>query len=168
MWRLHNRTIIHTNLNHPAFGSPGDLHLRGLFLEPNFHNGQPLKVDVGAYVHAAPRRGDVILFRGTPAGSPNINFIKRVIGLPGETVAVYGRTVYINGRPLTEPFRISPPDYKFPASCLQPGKAASWCSERIPKNHYFVLGDNRNNSEDSHIWKWLPRKDIIGKVIVSK
>jgi signal peptidase I len=110
-----------------------------------------------AYRFADPKRGHIIVFYAPAKGSPGdkrSTFIKRVIGLPGETVEVKAyKGVYINGRKLDEPY-IGPsqtPDY-------------DWGPERIPANQYFVLGDNRRNSNDSHIWGLVSRDAIRGKV----
>lgn len=126
----------------------------GLSMEPNLQNGEYILVNKVDYLLHPPQRGDIIVFRAVPAGQPNRDYIKRVIGLPGETVAVRDGAVYINGRRLTEPYISIPPDYTF-------------APEKVPANEYFVLGDNRSNSRDSHIWKWLPRNDIIGKAWVA-
>jgi len=77
-----------------------------------------------------------------------------VIGLPGDLVAVHNDAVYINGQRLRESYISDPPTYTFRPS-------------RVPPNEYFVLGDNRNNSQDSHMWGWLHRKYIIGKAWIS-
>ncbi len=84
---------------------------------------------------------------------PERDFIKRVIGLPGETVAVHGGKVWINGKALVEPYELQPPAYTMPPIKLGP-------------NQLFVMGDNRNDSDDSHIWGPLPMKNIIGRAIV--
>jgi signal peptidase I len=109
------------------------------------------KVD---YMIHSPQRGDIIVFRAVPAGQPDKDFIKRVIGLPGETVAVHNDAVYINNKKLSEPYISTPPTY-------------TWGPAVVPKNDYFVLGDNRNNSQDSHLWRWLPKQYIIGKAWIS-
>jgi signal peptidase I len=128
--------------------------VEGESMMPNLQNGEYILVNKVDYLFHGPQRGDVIVFRAVPAGAPDRDFIKRVIGLPGETVAVHGGSVYINNHPLSESYIKQRPTYTFPA-------------QRVPKGSYFVLGDNRNNSEDSHLWKWLPRGDIIGKAWVS-
>ena len=128
--------------------------VEGMSMEPNLHNSEYILVNKIDYFFHSPERGDIVVFRATPAGQPDKDFIKRVIGLPGETVGVHNGTVYINYHPLKESYNHLRPDYNFP-------------DQRVPKGDYFVLGDNRNNSEDSHIWKWLPRSDIIGKAWIS-
>ncbi|MEX1255019.1 MAG: signal peptidase I [Dehalococcoidia bacterium] len=125
----------------------------------NVHKFVPF-VDPGddptRYLFRGPQRGDVIVFRD-PAiaqGQPERDFIKRIIGEPGDVVEVRDQTVFINGRPLDEPYIFEKPSY----TCAP---------ERIPEGHYFVLGDNRNNSSDSHLWGPVPRENIIGMAWVS-
>jgi signal peptidase I len=108
--------------------------------------------DPDRYVFRAPRRGDIIVFVApdqTP-GAQERDFIKRIIGLPGETVEVRDCTVYINGEAMEEPYIQEKPTYDYPPEVVPPG-------------HYFVLGDNRNNSSDSHSWGMLPKENIIGQ-----
>jgi signal peptidase I len=121
---------------------------------PNLHNGEYILVNKIDYMIHSPSRGDIIVFQATPAHQPDKDFIKRVIGLPGETVAVHSQAVWINGKRLNEPYIKTPPEYIFAA-------------QKVPPGDYFVLGDNRNNSQDSHLWLWLPRKYIIGKAWIS-
>lgn len=121
---------------------------------PTLHNGEYILVNKVDYMVKSPSRGDIIVFQATQAGSPGKDFIKRVIGLPGETVAVHNDSVYINGRRLNEPYIKTEPLYTYPPT-------------KVPANEYFVLGDNRNNSEDSHLWGDLDRRYIIGKAWVS-
>lgn len=128
--------------------------VEGQSMEPNLQNGEYILVNKVDYMLHPPQRGDVIVFRAVPAGAPDRDFIKRVVGLPGETVAVHHNTVYINGHPLKETYHRFPMNYDFNA-------------EKVPPSDYFVLGDNRSNSEDSHLWHWLPQKYIIGKAWVA-
>lgn len=123
---------------------------------PNLHNGEYILVNKFDYLVGAPQRGDIVVFRAVPAGDPDKDFIKRVVALPGETVAVRNNTVYINGRRLHESYHHLPSNYTFGP-------------EKVPAGDYFVLGDHRGNSDDSHMWTtpWLPRNDIIGKAWVS-
>ena len=83
-------------------------------------------------------------------GQPERDFIKRIIGLPGETVEVRDCTVFINGEAMEEPYIQEKPSY-------------THGPETVPPGNYFVLGDNRNNSSDSHSWGPLPKENIIGQ-----
>lgn len=124
----------------------------GSSMEPSFEPGQRIVVNKVVYRFQDPERGDVIIFH--PPSNGQIDYIKRVIALPGDAVAVRGGKVYVNGKPLTEPYIADPPDYTM--------------SERqVPSESYFVLGDNRNNSNDSHTGWLLPRQNIIGKAWLS-
>lgn len=128
----------------------------GASMLPNLHNGEYILVNKLDYMIHSPQRGDVVVLRAVPAGEPDKDFIKRVIALPGETVAVRNNFVYINGKRLIEPYHHYPFGYTF-------GPA------KVPPNEYFVLGDHRDDSFDSHRWTppWLPRSDIIGKAQVA-
>ena len=112
------------------------------------------------------RRGDVIVFKYPE--EPDRDFIKRVIGLPGETLELREKKVYINGKPLDEPY----------VHFLEPPSTASELHEQtsfdvrerygpvtVPPGHYFMMGDNRDNSQDSRYWGFLPRDYIKGKAL---
>jgi len=120
----------------------------GASMEPNVHNGQYLVVSKVAYWFHPPRRGDVVVFHSPQ--NPDQDIIKRVIALPGETVEIKGGKVYINGTPLEEPYIAEEPRYDLPP-------------QYVSEDCYFVLGDNRNYSSDSHVWGVVPEKNIIGK-----
>ncbi|MFC1940254.1 signal peptidase I [Chloroflexota bacterium] len=100
-----------------------------------------------------PDRGDIIVFKN-PDNPKDTPLIKRVIGLPGEEVAVRSGVVYINGSPLTETYIIKIPRYTLP-------------KQSVPDSEYFVLGDNRNASRDSHMGWTVPQDNIIGKAWLS-
>jgi signal peptidase I len=110
------------------------------------------------------RRGDIVVFKYPD--EPERDFIKRVIGLPGETIELRNKRVYVNGNPLDEPY----------VHFLEPSHAASEVTssdvrERygpvsVPRNQYFVMGDNRDNSQDSRYWGFLPRHYIKGKALM--
>jgi signal peptidase I len=105
------------------------------------------------YRFSNPKRGDVVVFNPTPAlKEQNFKdaFIKRIIGLPGDKVAVKSGQVYINGNAIQEKYIYESPQYDFE-------------SVTVPPNSYFVLGDNRNNAYDSHYWGFVPREYVIGK-----
>jgi len=117
-------------------------------MEPNFQEGECIMVDKVCYRSSNPQRGQVIVFN-PPFGSAH-PFIKRVIGLPGETLEIRDEKVFVNGIPLQEEYVMAPPNYTMPAT-------------KVPENGYFVLGDNRNNSNDSHSGWTVPRDNIIGR-----
>lgn len=103
----------------------------------------------------APGRGDVIVLRPPQARSQqSVPFIKRIVALPGESVDIHGGAVYVNGVKLDEPYIKESPLY-------------TYSLELVPNNEYFVLGDNRNNTDDSHRGWTVPRHDIIGKAWVT-
>jgi len=104
------------------------------------------------YVFGGPSRGDIIVFRSP--GSADKDFIKRLIGLPGETVKIQDGRVFINGIELDEPYVTHHATYDLD-------------SKKIPSDSYFVLGDNRPNSSDSHLGWFVPADSIIGRSWVS-
>ena len=125
----------------------------GSSMEPDLHNGERILVNKVGYSFHQPERGDVVIFH-PPRNSESTPFIKRIIGLPGDTVEIKGGKVYINGSPLDEPYIEDPPNYTLSQRKIQP-------------DNYFVLGDNRNNTSDSHIWGTVPRENIIGEALLS-
>jgi len=127
--------------------------VNGSSMEPYLHDGQRLVVNKAIYRLDHPERGDIIIFH-PPHNAGATPFIKRVIGLPGDTVEIKKGTVYINGDPLDEPYIKELPAYTL-------------SKEEISGNSYFVLGDNRNNTSDSHVWGTVPRTNIIGKAWLS-
>jgi signal peptidase I len=122
----------------------------GFSMRPTLEDGEYILVNKLAYKTGEPARGDIIVFI-FPV-NPQEDLIKRVIGLPGETVAVHNGVVTVNGTPLTEPYIASPPAYD-----------GDWV---IPEGQLFVLGDNRNDSRDSHQWQFLPIENVIGKAVL--
>jgi signal peptidase I len=128
-----------------------------------------LLVDKFEYRFRAPREGDIVVF--PPPTPTNDDFIKRVIGRPGDRLNLTAGTVFVNGKPLHEPYVIDRPAYEMairnygiyvsygagwqrldPSSANVPPKAMWTAPDRIPPHCYIMLGDNRNDSEDSHIW----------------
>ncbi len=118
-------------------------------MRPSFPAGTIAVIDEEAYRQASPQRGDLVLFESPP--DPERLFIKRVIGLPNEQVEVRGGLLFINGALLEEPYIDQPPIYE-----------GRWL---LAEGEYFVLGDSRNNSSDSHNWGALPAEMIRGKVV---
>ncbi len=112
---------------------------------------------VGKYLleYSSPKRGDIIVF--VYPRDPKKDFIKRLIALPGETVQITGRTVYINGTPLQDPWGV------WSENDLLRG---NFGPVTVPKGHYFVLGDNRDNSMDSRYWGFVPKSNILGKALI--
>lgn len=106
------------------------------------------------YKMAFPSRGEIIVFHPPHVKDPaNTDFIKRVVALENDVVEVADGVLYLNGIPQDEPFIKEPIDADFPAY-------------RVPKGHVFVMGDNRNNSDDSRYWGPLPLENIVGKAFV--
>ncbi len=124
----------------------------GSSMEPSFHWTQRLLVNKTVYHFQEPERGDVIVLQ--PVGNRNVDYIKRIIALPGDTVEIKDEVVYVNDLPLDEPYIKEPPRYTL-------------SQIRIPDDNYFVLGDNRNNSNDSHNGWLVPRDNIVGKAWLS-
>ncbi|MEQ9370735.1 MAG: signal peptidase I [Coleofasciculus chthonoplastes F3-SA18-01] len=125
-------------------------------MEPTLQINDRLIIDKISYNFRQPQRGDIVVFSPTDAlKQQNFKdaFIKRVIGLPGETVEVKGGRVYVNDQALREQYIEEEPEY-------------SYGPVTVPEDNYLVLGDNRNNSYDSHYWGFVPRDKIIGRAIV--
>jgi len=120
----------------------------GQSMEPNLHTDQRLVVEKISYRFHAPRRGDIVVFRVPGRGSELL--IKRVIGLPGETVEMRKGIVYINGKPLDEPYVV----YRSHET-LEP--------RVVPPLSVFVLGDNRAASNDSRVFGPIHLDNIIGR-----
>ena len=110
------------------------------------------------------RRGDIVVFKYPD--EPDRDFIKRVIGLPGETVELKAKKVYIDGHPLDEPYV----HFLEPASDSQEvtqfDVRERYGPVRVPEGHYFVMGDNRDNSQDSRYWGFLPRDYVKGRALM--
>lgn len=106
------------------------------------------------YWFKEPTRGDIMVFKPPEGIGQKDDLIKRLIALPGETIAVKDGAVFINNQQLDEPYLAQKPDYEF-------GPVT------VPPNSYFMMGDNRNSSYDSHLWNtWLTRDHIKGKAFV--
>lgn len=124
---------------------------------PTLHTGDRLVVEKVSYHFHPPKTGDIVVFE-PPEQLQSLGyrkdqvFIKRIIGKPGETVSVRDGKVYVNDRPLSENYIAEPPDYQL-------------VSVKVPEAEFFVMGDNRNDSNDSHIWGFLPKQNIIGRAI---
>lgn len=128
---------------------------------PTLLVGDHLLVEKITYRFREPKRGEIIVFKFPLDESKD--YIKRVIGLPGDTIEVRGKEVYLNGKRIDEPYavhldpnviprEISPRDFFGPV--------------KVPKDSYFVMGDNRDNSFDSRFWGFVPRRNIVGKALI--
>lgn len=114
----------------------------------------------------AARRGDIVVFKFPE--EPGRDVVKRVIGLPGETVELRGRRVYIDGRALDEPyigFDGAPPSAAPEADGAEPDLRVRYGPVTVPPGFLFVLGDNRDNSEDSRYWGYLPAVNVKGRAL---
>ena len=105
-----------------------------------------------AYVFSEPERGDIVIF--PYPDNPEVTYVKRVIGLPGETVEIKNGAVYIDGEPIAEPY-------------LKEEMRGEYGPYVVPEGSYFMLGDNRNSSQDSRKWTntFLKEEDIMAKVL---
>jgi signal peptidase I len=157
-------------------GVAQNFRVEGPSMEPGLHNGQYLLVNKAVYfklnlstlskylpfidagndpdkfLFHAPQRGDVIVFRYPK--DPSRDFIKRVIGVPGDTVSIHDGQVFVNGVALEEGY-------------LDETTRGPLEDTVVPQNSYFVLGDNRSNSSDSRSWGFVPEENIIGKAMFS-
>ncbi len=132
---------------------------------PSMHNtlleGDRIIVTKLAYRMGRPQRGDVVVFKSPPeAHSDEVDFVKRLIGLPGDTINISGNKVWINGKPLNEPYvpeLMRGPPY--------PDSNAPTPPYKVPPGHYFMMGDNRNQSLDSRYWGYLDGSRIKGRAI---
>ena len=122
----------------------------GPSMEPSYYHNNRVVVLKVAYIFGDIQRGDVIVFPAPP--NPEEDYIKRVIGLPGDEVMVANGTVYVNNEALDEPYINAPP-----INSTRP--------VTVPEGMVFVMGDNRNVSSDSRSWGPLPIEDIIGKAV---
>jgi signal peptidase I len=131
--------------------------VRGSSMEPTFENGDYLVVDQISYRFQKPERGDVIIFR--PPVEPKRFLIKRVIGLPGETVEINDTDTVIVGGNQSDGAKLKEPYVKKPSGGYT-------VTKKLAADEYFVMGDNRGASADSRIWGALPAKMIVGRPII--
>jgi signal peptidase I len=125
-------------------------------MEPTLQVGDRILVDKLSLHYQEPKYGDILIFY--PPASPAIGdtskaYIKRLIGVEGDRIAIKNGKVYRNGEPLDESYIAEAPKY-------------AMCEVVVPKGHYWMMGDNRNHSNDSHIWGFLPKENVIGKASI--
>lgn len=123
-------------------------------MDPTLHIGDRLLIEKISYRFGDPHYGDIVVFEPPPqlqaiGYRPEQAFIKRVIGLPGDVVDVHQGQVYRNNQPLDESYILAAPAYSMQAIT-------------VPEDSLFVMGDNRNDSNDSHVWGFLPVDNVIG------
>ena len=126
------------------------VRVENVSMRPTLQPGEFLLINRVSYKLGQPSIGDIIVFHAP--GVSELDYIKRVIALPGDTVRITDGIVYVNEQPLYEPYIADPPNY-----------SGEWT---VPSNEYFVLGDNRNNSSDSHHWGFVPKDDIVGRALL--
>lgn len=124
------------------------IQVLSISMQPTLFEKDFVLVNKVVYKIGEPEYGDVIVFR-YPPNPETTPYIKRVIGLPGDTVRITNGKVFVNDQPMVEPYISAPPDYN-----------GQWF---VGDNELFVLGDNRNNSSDSHHWGMVPVENVIGK-----
>ena len=128
----------------------------GSSMVPTFHNSDYLIVDELSYRIGEPSRGNVVVFKW-PKDTTKY-FIKRVIGLPGETVKITGSTIVIKNKDNPDGFMLAEPYVK--------NKSEDTMEITLPADQYFVMGDNRSGSSDSRAWGTLPRSLMVGRALV--
>ncbi len=128
----------------------GRFRIDGSSMEPNLHDGQYIIINKLIYQLTEPGRGDIVVFQYP--NDPSRDFIKRVIGVPGDEVKIERGRVHVNGHSLDEPYIAQLGSY-----------SGTW---KLGPDELYVLGDNRNNSSDSHNWGVLPRENMIGRAWV--
>ena len=128
----------------------GRVRVENISMKPTLHEGQFILVNKLAYRIGDYQRGDVVVFHYPR--NPAEDYIKRLIGLPGDTVTIQNGQVIVNDERLEEPYISGPPAY-----------TNTWS---VPEGQLFVLGDNRNQSSDSHSWGFVPVENVVGRALV--
>jgi signal peptidase I len=126
------------------------IRVDGFSMEPTLETGEFVVVNKLAYRLGEPARGDIVVFRYPY--DPQQEYIKRIIGLPGDTIEIGNGVVSVNGQAIEEPYIAAAPAYQ--------------ANLTVPEGSVFVLGDNRNNSSDSHNWGAVPLEYLVGKALV--
>lgn len=125
-------------------------------MQPTLIPKDRILADKSAYKDASPQRGDIVVFKYPE--DPSRDFIKRVVGLPGESLEIREGKIYINGQMLSGSSKIAEIYYYNRGPNAQQGQAVD-----IPAGHYFVMGDNSQSSHDSRFWGFVPEENLIGK-----
>lgn len=127
------------------------VRVEGFSMVPTLQDGEFVLVNRLAYRLGEHQRGDIVVFHH-PSGQKQEDLIKRVIGLPGDSIRAENGGISVNGTILKEDYIAAPPSY-----------TGEWI---VPNNQLFVLGDNRNNSSDSHQWGFVPYEEVLGKAVL--
>lgn len=131
-----------------------NFNIEGHSMEPSLHDQELILVDKWTYLFHPPTRGDVIVFIAPP--QPSQDYIKRVIGIPGDVITIQNTTIIVDGVPLKETYV----DPRNQGTTFEDKPVVNMV---VPPNDYFVLGDNRANSSDSRVWGFVPKQNIIGR-----
>jgi len=127
----------------------------GRSMEPNFHNGEYILTDKVSYRLHEPKRGDVVVFHSPQ--DIRVDFIKRIVAIPGDKVEVKDGYTYLNGERLSEPF-INDPGKVAPGRFIKEGQSVT-----VAADEYIVMGDNRLHSSDSREWGFVDKNRIVGR-----
>ncbi len=130
----------------------------GASMFPNFHDGDYIITDKITYKFSEPKRGDVVVFKNPRDETQD--FIKRIMGLPGDSVKVQGGHVFVNGKQVNEGF-LKPDVVTTPGSFMHEGQEVV-----VQPGEYLAMGDNRPHSSDSREWGFVTKQEIIGRVFV--
>jgi len=122
--------------------------VKGASMEPTLHNNERLIANKISYRFETPERGEIIIFR--PPLEIKRNYIKRIIGIPGDKIEIANGEIYLNDKKLEEPYVKNRSYENMPPTI-------------VPDDSFFVLGDNRPNSSDSRYWGFVPRKNVVGR-----
>lgn len=129
--------------------------VKGKSMYPSFDDGEYILTDKISYRIGIPKRGDVIVFKAPT--NEEVDYIKRIIGLPGDQVKIQNSGVFVNGTKIEEKY-LGSDTITFAGAFLNEGAVVL-----VPENKYFVMGDNRNHSSDSREWGFVKKDEIIGK-----
>ena len=125
------------------------VRVQNVSMQPTLYEGEFVLVSKMAYRLGHPKIGDIVVFHAPT--EPGEDFIKRIIGLPGDSVKVENGKVFVDGYRLNEDYLAATPDYQ-----------GEWI---VPEDNLFVLGDNRNQSSDSHRWGFVPVDSVVGRAV---
>jgi len=139
------------------FSCSNPYRMVGEAMAPTIKDGDLISADMNAYEHQSPKRWDIVIFNSPPM--PEKDWVMRIVGLPGEVIDYDSLGITANGTRLSEP--ISGIKY-----ATETNKNMHSHPYTIPENHYYVIGDNVNNSNDSRFWGAVPFDKIMGKVIL--